>query len=462
MQVAVIGSGPGGSIISRKLIDHGFDVTIFEKGKKIFQNEIEPYSKDELLKKYNGAGVTVAFGKQKIKFVEGSCLGGGSEINAGLYHRLPDYLFEKWSEKFGLKNFTIEELRKDFEETATAINVDFNSSKITPLSKKLALGAKKLNWKVVEVPRWIKTLDDGSEIRQSMTETYLNQKCLKNVVSEKIVKLKKHGNYWKVVTSSGLKKLYDKVFLCAGAIETPLLLQKSKLSKLAGNNLFMHPSLKVVAQFNESVNPLSRNVGVHQVKEFSPIISFGCSISTPEYLAIALKENGQDPTLLINNFNKMGVYYVMLNGGRGNILKIPLLNESLVRYEIGSHELDQLIQGVTNLSNLLFKSGAKKVYPGINGLGSLNSVEDLYKLFFTKNKKHLNLMTIHLMGSCPFGENTKLCVADSWGKVHGHDGLFIADSSLMNSGLGVNPQGTLMAIAHRVANKFISDNNISQ
>ena len=71
-------------------------------------------------------------------------------------------------------------------------------------------------------------------------------------------------------------------------------------------------------------------------------------------------------------------------------------------------------------------------------------------------------MTIHLMGSCPFGENTKLCVADSWGKVHGHNGLFIADSSLMNSGLGVNPQGTLMAIAHRVANKFISENKISQ
>ena len=32
----------------------------------------------------------------------------------------------------------------------------------------------------------------------------------------------------------------------------------------------------------------------------------------------------------------------------------------------------------------------------------------------------------------------------------------------MNSGLGVNPQGTLMAIAHRVANKFISENKISQ
>ena len=131
-------------------------------------------------------------------------------------------------------------------------------------------------------------------------------------------------------------------------------------------------------------------------------------------------------------------------------------------HEINNNELDQLIQGTSNLGNLLFKSGAKKIYPGINGLGSLNSVEDLYKLFFTKNKKHLNLMTIHLMGSCPFGENSRLCVADSWGKVHGHNGLFIADSSLMNSGLGVNPQGTLMAIANRIANKFISENKILQ
>ena len=42
----------------------------------------------------------------------------------------------------------------------------------------------------------------------------------------------------------------------------------------------MHPTIKVIAEFDEIVNFKNMGVPVHQVKEFSPLISFGCSISS--------------------------------------------------------------------------------------------------------------------------------------------------------------------------------------
>jgi choline dehydrogenase-like flavoprotein len=67
-----------------------------------------------------------------------------------------------------------------------------------------------------------------------------------------------------------------------------------------------------------------------------------------------------------------------------------------------------------------------------------------------------NLMTVHLFSSCPMGEDRSRCVTDSFGKVHEFDNLHIADSSLLCTAPGVNPQGSIMAFARRNAMQFLS------
>ena len=57
-------------------------------------------------------------------------------------------------------------------------------------------------------------------------------------------------------------------------------------------------------------------------------------------------------------------------------------------------------------------------------------------------------MTIHLMGGNCFGKNTNN-VCDQFGRVRGHDDLFVQDASLLPTSLGVNPQGTIMALVTR-------------
>jgi len=66
-----------------------------------------------------------------------------------------------------------------------------------------------------------------------------------------------------------------------------------------------------------------------------------------------------------------------------------------------------------------------------------------------------SLMTIHLFSSCPMGEEKAKCATDSFGRVHGLKNLFINDASLLCTAPGVNPQGSIMAIARRNTLKFL-------
>ena len=43
----------------------------------------------------------------------------------------------------------------------------------------------------------------------------------------------------------------------------------------------MHPTIKVIAEFDEIINYTNMGVPVHQVKEFSPNISFDVHCSKP-------------------------------------------------------------------------------------------------------------------------------------------------------------------------------------
>tara|TARA_Y100000748_G_C15160330_1_gene357543 strand:- start:158 stop:517 length:360 start_codon:yes stop_codon:yes gene_type:complete len=104
---------------------------------------------------------------------------------------------------------------------------------------------------------------------------------------------------------------------------------------------------------------------------------------------------------------------------------------------------------------LLFNAGAIKIYPSIHGYGEISHISDVEKIPTILSKKTTSLMTIHLFSSCPMGENQKICPADSYGKLKSEKNIYINDGSLLPSAPGVNPQGTIMAIARRNVHHFL-------
>jgi choline dehydrogenase-like flavoprotein len=57
----------------------------------------------------------------------------------------------------------------------------------------------------------------------------------------------------------------------------------------------------------------------------------------------------------------------------------------------------------------------------------------------------------HQAGTCRMGDDPLASVVDRWGRVHGHDNLYIADGSVHVTNGGFNPVLTIMALAFRTA-----------
>jgi len=54
------------------------------------------------------------------------------------------------------------------------------------------------------------------------------------------------------------------------------------------------------------------------------------------------------------------------------------------------------------------------------------------------------------------GENKDRCAVNSFGKVHGWEDLYVSDGSILCDSPGVNPQGSIMALARRNAIHFLN------
>src|SRR5262249_52041909 len=156
-----------------------------------------------------------------------------------------------------------------------------------------------------------------------------------------------------------------------------------------------------------------------------------------------------------SEWRRAAIFYAMIAGpNEGKIRNIPFSTEPLVRYPLTDEHLGFLSVALRNLCRLLQVAGASELYPSIAGMAPFKTQGDLNRIPAILPRHSTNLMTIHLFSSCPMGEARDVCGTDSFGKVHGQESLFINDASLLCTAPGVNPQGSIMAIARRNALHF--------
>jgi cholesterol oxidase len=79
----------------------------------------------------------------------------------------------------------------------------------------------------------------------------------------------------------------------------------------------------------------------------------------------------------------------------------------------------------------------------------------LWTMFDTRH-----LITAHPLGGCPIGEDAGAGAVDEFGRVFAangsvHDGLFVADGSIVPTALGANPLLTISALAERIVERKI-------
>lgn len=463
-QVLVIGSGPGGAVTASILAEAGKDVIIVEEGPWLPQASAECFSLEEMVQKYRNGGLTPALGKGSIAYVEGRCVGGGSEVNSGLYHRPPAHLFDDWSRRLGIRGLSLERMLPTFESIEQALEIaPVSGGPDQAPGRKLAEGAAARGYESVDVPRWI-SFQAGRWRRRSMSRTFIPRateagaRVLPQTRACRLRRLQ-DGVLLECLhqSESGPERAIEiraeTVFVACGAIQSPALLRRSGLRKNIGESLELHPMLKLVAAFPEELNGGAVGVPGIQVRPPGAPYSFGCSISARPHLSVALGP-GQVGRKAMASWSHLASYYAMLTVGKGRVRALPWHRDALVRYSINAADLALFRKALIELCQLLFAAGATKIYPNVDRMPPLNrreSLESIPRL----GASALRLTSVHVLASCPMGEDRSRAAVDSYGRVHGEERVYLADASLLGSGPGVNPQGTVMSLAWRNAMHFL-------
>ncbi len=443
-------------------------MTVVEEGSWIDPDAMEPFSLEEMVAKYRHRGLAAALGQPGIAYAEGCCVGGSTEINSGLYHRLPPELAEEWRQTYQIDEFTSSAL----DHYAEAIEQELSVSRLPgappPSSAVLERGATKLGWRAVEFPRVFRhDQERGRGVKQTMARTLLPRAVAAGtqVIPDLVVRhLMKDGD--RVVGARGKRRhpgaadedvtiRAEHVFVCGGAIQSPALLQRSGIRYRVGVGLKLHPTIKIAARFPHRLD--HGDVPMHRVTEFAPNLTIGGSASGPGHVALALADSSADYRDALADWERVTVYYAAIRSdGAGRVTAVPGLRAPVVTYRLTESDMSRLARGLVNLGEVLLAAGADELYPSVAGATVVRQPDDLVGWWDAVTRARTNLMTVHLTSTVRMGEARTRTAADSFGRVWGYDNLRVNDASLLPDAPGVNPQAAIMAIASRNSEQFLS------
>ena len=370
-----------------------------------------------MVAKYRHGGSCAALGRPAIAYAEGRCVGGSTEINSGLYHRLPGELAEEWQRVYRIDEFGADALDRYAERIEDELGVSRLPGAPPVSSAMLERGAAKLGWQAVEFSRVFRYESSGRAVKQTMARTMLpsamrsrrtrrrqlprrRSSCAidDRIVGARCERTRADGSIERLLIRA------DHVFVCAGATQTPALLQRSGIRRNIGNGLKMHPTVKIAARFEHPID--HGDVPMHRVTEFAPGFTIGGSASRRGHVALALADSGADYADALADWERVAVYYAAIRSeGHGRVLALPGLAAPLVTYNLSEGDMSRLARSLLHLGEVLLAAGATEMYPSITGGVVARGPEDLVQWWDATSRNRANLMTVHLTSTVRIGEN---------------------------------------------------------
>jgi len=117
----------------------------------------------------------------------------------------------------------------------------------------------------------------------------------------------------------------------------------------------------------------------------------------------------------------------------GGELDIDKKGNLVVRKTLTEQDLVRADKGIEAINNVFAAAGAKEVIDSPFYFG------------------------LHLMGGCSFGVDPMKSVINPDFQVHGHENIYVADSSVFPSAPGINPSLTIMTLSQRLGEQLLKN-----
>lgn len=469
VDVCVIGTGAGGAPVAKELAEGGMRVAMLEEGEQFSTDDFTARPREMTARLYRDAGQTATAGNVPIVMPLGSGVGGTTLVNSGTCFRTPAAVLEMWRERFGLDELSADELDPFFRRVERELNVVQVPAEIAGRNSEVVKrGADALGWSGDFVWRNVRgCVGSGvcnfgcpTAAKQHVGITYVPRAwdagatTFTGARARRIVMRAGRARGVEADTVGGGRLLVecDTVVVACGAIHTPLFLRRQGLGLESGElcrNLAIHPATAVRALFAEQID-MAR--GVPQsffVDEFADDgIMLEGAAGPPDYLAMSMPFAGERHRELMLRYQHMSQFGLMVSDlSRGHVRERAGRVE--IRYDLCQEDVQTFKRGIELLCELYAAAGAELMYPPVEGVPELRAGERLS--LGEVRASDLTLMAFHPLGTARADARPAHGVVDGDLKLHGAEGVYVADGSVVPSSIGVNPQITIMALATRLA-----------
>ena len=132
--------------------------------------------------------------------------------------------------------------------------------------------------------------------------------------------------------------------------------------------------------------------------------------------------------------------------------RLPSISGSDYSFRASDAELTRLARALAEAATILFEAGAERVMPSTFRYREFKRGEPLHDLeSMLKQRGNALMQTAHPQGGNRMSADPSQGVVDASCRVHGYDNLYVCDASVFPTAVTVNPQLTVMALAHHAA-----------
>lgn len=495
--VVVIGSGAGGAVAAARLAEAGREVVIVEGGEYLHAPD---FTEDE------GALAPRLFADQSLRatvdgsltLLQGGAVGGGTTVNWMLMLRPLEPVLESWARAgitgMGLRDLAPHLDRIEREVHATMVPDDGHA----PSNRALLAGARRLGWRASAarinakgcVQAGTCSLGCRYDAKQSALLTYLPRafaagaRLLADCAVDRIGVTERavpNGTPGKRVTATvrdprtraavGTVTIdAPVVVLAAGAVGTPVILEKSGLGGGGvGRYLWLHPTTAVMATYPEETYPLA---GIPQSALCDEFIArdqhgFGfwieCPALQPALAAAALPGFGPAHRAAMQQLDHLVAFIVLVRDGSGSDRSMGSVwvdgrGYTRIRYRMTAADRINARLGVEAAARMHLAAGATQAASLDAEPIIVRREADLAALRHTSTAPNrATWFSAHVNGTCRLGTHPATSGVTPDGERHGVRGLYVLDGSILPTSLGVNPQETIMAMSSLLAERLSAE-----
>lgn len=488
--VVVIGSGAAGAVAAHTLARAGLSVGIVEEGPWLRTREVrdDVYGAFKRVMRQNG--LQVLQGRTYMPMIQGRCVGGSTLVNSAIAWRLPDDVIDDWADRFGLGGaITARDLDAHFDALERDLSVRSVDEAVMGTNNRLFVEqAKKRGFDAAPMRRYDKGCKGSglcmtgcpSGAKQGMSITYvpwaLRDHGARIFTSCRVDHVELRGDRATCVvarsTTGHIVRVHARhaVIVAASTVQTPNVLRRSGMrSKELGQHFQVHPGLAIGGLFDR---PIQMAFGATQGAEsiaFRKTDRFKLeTISLPPDLAAArIPGVGRELSERLAQLGHVAVWAAQIRAEAEGTVREGWGGVDRVRYTMTENDMRATRKAIALIARMMFEAGAREVWPGIYGVPSvLRSIDEVRLLDDGPlDPRSYNFIATHLFGAARMGPDASSSVVDTDFRVHGTSkgsgGLYVVDSSVFPTNLGVNPQHSIMAMSRlasaRLAEKLLLD-----